>query len=120
MSAIAMVKPRHFRKYTLMNLDNLYSNAGAAALIMSALANQKRILILCNLVQGEIAVGALAEKVGLSQSALSQHLSKLKALNLVRTRRSAQTIYYSSPNPEVRTLLHTLDALYMVESKGSI
>lgn len=104
------------RKYTLMNLDNLYSNANAAALIMSALANQKRILILCNLVQGEVAVGALAERVGLSQSALSQHLSKLKALNLVKTRRSAQTIYYSSPNPQVRTLLNTLDALYMPET----
>lgn len=100
----------------LMNLDNLYSNAGEAALMMSALANQKRILILCNLVQGEIAVGALAEKVGLSQSALSQHLSKLKALNLVKTRRSAQTIYYSSPNPQVRTLLHTLDALYVPDA----
>ena len=82
---------------------------------MSALANQKRILILCNLVNEEIAVGALAEKVGLSQSALSQHLSKLKALNLVKTRRSAQTIYYSSPNPQLRRLLITLDALYQPE-----
>ncbi|MCD2173908.1 ArsR/SmtB family transcription factor [Rhizobium sp. C4] len=99
-----------------MNLDNLYSNANTAAMFMSALANQKRILILCNLVQGEIAVGALAEKVGLSQSALSQHLSKLKALSLVKTRRSAQTIYYSSPNPQVHTLLHTLNALYVAEA----
>jgi DNA-binding transcriptional ArsR family regulator len=98
-----------------MNLDNLYTNAQTAALMMSALANQKRILILCNLVNEEIAVGALAEKVGLSQSALSQHLSKLKALNLVKTRRSAQTIYYSSPNPQLRHLLITLDALYQPE-----
>ncbi len=100
-----------------MNLDSLYTNAGEAALIMSALANQKRILILCNLVQGEIAVGALADKVGLSQSALSQHLSKLKALNLVKTRRSAQTIFYSSPNPQVRTLLNTLNALYGADAE---
>jgi DNA-binding transcriptional ArsR family regulator len=98
-----------------MNLDNLYTNAQSAALMMSALANQKRILILCNLVNEEIAVGALAEKVGLSQSALSQHLSKLKALNLVQTRRSAQTIYYSSPNQQLRQLLVTLDALYQPE-----
>lgn len=95
-----------------MTLDNLYLHAGAAAQFLSALANQKRLLILCNLVEGEIAVGALAEKVGLSQSALSQHLAKLKALNLVQTRRSAQTIYYSSPNAQVHTLLSTLEALY--------
>lgn len=95
-----------------MTLDNLYLHAGAAAQFLSALANQKRLLILCNLVEGEIAVGALAEKVGLSQSALSQHLAKLKALNLVQTRRSAQTIYYSSPNQQVQKLLSTLEALY--------
>lgn len=97
-----------------MKLENLHSNANSAALLLSALANQKRILILCNLVKEEIPVGVLAEKVGLSQSALSQHLSKLKALNLVTTRRSAQTIYYSSPNPQVHTLLTTLEKLYDV------
>lgn len=95
-----------------MKLDNLHSNVNSAALLLSALANQKRILILCNLVTEEIPVGALAEKVGLSQSALSQHLSKLKALDLVQTRRSAQTIYYSSPNPQVRALLSTLEEIY--------
>ena len=95
-----------------MTLDNLYMHAGTAAQFLSALATQKRLLILCNLVEGEIAVGALAEKVGLSQSALSQHLAKLKALNLVQTRRSAQTIYYSSPNAQVHKLLSTLETLY--------
>lgn len=99
-----------------MILEHLFTNANSAALLMSALANQKRVLILCYLVTEELAVGALAEKVGLSQSALSQHLSKLKALNLVTTRRSAQTIYYSSPNPRVKTLLTTLDTIYS-ESK---
>lgn len=95
-----------------MTLDHLHLHAAPAAQFLSALANQKRLLILCNLVEGEIAVGALAEKVGLSQSALSQHLAKLKALNLVQTRRSAQTIYYSSPNLQVHKLLTTLDSLY--------
>lgn len=88
------------------------ARAEVATNLLSAMANPKRLLILKVLVRGEIAVGALAVKVGLSQSALSQHLSKLRAQNLVSTRRDAQTIYYSSKSNAVLTILGALDSLY--------
>lgn len=76
------------------------------------MANPKRLLILCNLVNGEVPVGVLATQVGLSQSALSQHLSKLRAQKLVKTRRDAQTIYYSSSSESVLKVLETLEQIY--------
>lgn len=76
------------------------------------MANPKRLMILCNLVNGEVPVGVLASQVGLSQSALSQHLSKLRAQKLVKTRRDAQTIYYSSNASQVLTILEALETIY--------
>lgn len=91
---------------------DLAGNAEQAAQLLAAMANPKRLLILCNLVGGEMAVGALATTVDLSQSALSQHLAKLRALKLVKTRRDAQTIYYSIASDEVQAVLETLYGLY--------
>lgn len=88
------------------------AQAEVATNFLSAVANPKRLLILKVLVAGEIAVGALAQKVGLSQSALSQHLSKLRAQNLVSTRRDAQTIYYSSKSDAVLTILDAIESIY--------
>jgi DNA-binding transcriptional ArsR family regulator len=85
----------------------------AAAALLSAMAHPKRLLILCNLVKGEMPVGVLAGRVGLSQSALSQHLSKLRAQKLVKTRRDAQTIYYSSTSSSVLKILGTLEDIYL-------
>ncbi len=95
-----------------MTSNIIYDQADTAASLLAAMANPKRLMILCTLVEGEIAVGALAEKVDLSQSALSQHLSKLRALRLVDTRRDAQTIFYSSSSRYVKTILNTLESLY--------
>lgn len=92
--------------------DAQHAQAEIASDFLSAMANPKRLLILRVLVGGEIAVGALANQVGLSQSALSQHLSKLRAQNLVTTRRDAQTIYYSSKSEAVMTVLEALDRIY--------
>ncbi|ASY63889.1 Transcriptional regulator, ArsR family [Sinorhizobium sojae CCBAU 05684] len=89
-----------------------HEEAETAAGFLSAMANPKRLLILDSLVKEEMAVGALANKVGLSQSALSQHLSKLRAQNLVSTRRDAQTIYYSSSSDAVMKILGALDEIY--------
>ena len=82
------------------------------ALLLSAIANKKRLLILAHLSKREIAVGQLAEQVGLSQSALSQHLSKLRQYDLVTTRRDAQTIYYSTTNKAVCKILATLTDIF--------
>ncbi len=93
--------------------DNLIQNCDQAAEFLSALANNKRLLILCKLLHNEMSVGALAQAISLSQSALSQHLAKLRALNLVSTRRDAQTIYYMVSSPHIELMLSTLSGLYM-------
>jgi len=100
-----------------MDTIDLTANANVAAALLSAMANPKRLLILCNLVRGEIPVGALAQEVGLSQTALSQHLSKLRAQKLVKTRRDAQTIYYSSNSEQVIKILEALTDIYAVQSR---
>ena len=82
------------------------------------MANPKRLMILCSLVKGEVPVGVLANQVGLSQSALSQHLSKLRAQKLVKTRRDAQTIYYSSTSEAVIKMLDTLEEIYCETEKS--
>ncbi|WP_459463867.1 ArsR/SmtB family transcription factor [Rhizobium sp. No.120] len=76
-----------------------------SAALLSAIANPIRFKILQLLVQGETSVSAIASHVGLSQSSVSQHLSRLRMQQLVSTRREAQTIYYSSESPAVRALL---------------
>ena len=78
-----------------MNISELQSQAHQVTTLLKAMGNERRFLILCYLVDGERSVGELERLVGLSQSALSQHLARLRRDGLVRTRRSAQTIYYS-------------------------
>jgi len=95
-----------------MDTMPLSEHSLAAAGLLSAMANPKRLMILCCLVKGEVAVGALAIRVDLSQSALSQHLSKLRAQKLVKTRRDAQTIYYSCSSPAVLKILASLEEIY--------
>ena len=76
------------------------------------MGNERRFVILCHLTEREHSVTELCGLVGLSQSALSQHLAKLRRDNLVKTRRSAQTVFYSVASPEVRPILHSLSAIF--------
>jgi DNA-binding transcriptional ArsR family regulator len=70
-------------------------HAGVAATLLKALAHRARLLVMCRLVDGEISVGELQMHVPLSLSALSQHLSVLRRVGLVTTRRQSQTVFYS-------------------------
>lgn len=90
----------------------LEAKADEVAATLAAMANPKRLLVLCTLLAGEKSVGDLAEIVRLSPAALSQHLGKMRALRLVATRRDGQTIFYSLASPEVRALLETLYQIY--------
>jgi DNA-binding transcriptional ArsR family regulator len=92
--------------------NRLIANAGLAAAFLSLMGNEKRLLIMSYLTEGEMSVGAIAEKVLLGQSALSQHLTKLRALNVVETRRDGQTIYYSCKSETVHELLRMLDGIF--------
>ena len=86
--------------------------ANQAARLMRALSNERRLMVLCELSNGEATVGDLAERVGLSSSALSQHLAKLRADELVRTRREAQTIYYRLGDPAAARVISLLADIY--------
>jgi DNA-binding transcriptional ArsR family regulator len=93
-------------------VNPLEAKADEVAATLAAMANPKRLLVLCTLLAGEKSVGDLAEIVRLSPAALSQHLGKMRALRLVATRRDGQTIFYSLASPEVRALLETLYQIY--------
>lgn len=90
----------------------LLDNAEAAAEFLSLISNEKRLAILALLLRGEMTVGSIADKVALSQSALSQHLAKLRGFDLVETRRDRQMIYYSCTSEAVRKVLLTLDGIF--------
>lgn len=93
--------------------DRLAEQAGEAARLMKLLANERRLLVLCKLAAaGEMTVGALASAVGLSQSALSQHLSLMRAEGLVRFRREGQALHYAIADPVAERLLATLREIY--------
>ena len=102
-----------------MNLELLKSKAGAAEAMLKAVANRNRLIILCELLKGERSVGALQTAIGLSQSALSQHLAHLRADELVATRRESQTIYYSLSSKRIARLIGLLYELYCAPGSDS-
>jgi len=87
-------------------------NVKKAEALLKILANQKRLLVLCYLSEGRKSVGELASIVELSHSALSQHLSKMKNLNLVEDSKEGQEVFYSIKSYEVRAILSTLYLIY--------
>jgi DNA-binding transcriptional ArsR family regulator len=95
-----------------MEIQKMEANADQATRLLTAMANSKRLLILCNLLDREMNVTELGDKVGLGQSPLSQHLSKLRAWDLVKTRRDGQQVYYSLASDAVTQVLTTLYAIY--------
>lgn len=94
------------------DLDVMRRNAGAAAAMMAALSHEARLRVLCDLVGGERMAGELVERSGLSQSALSQHLARLREEGLVSTRREGQAIFYSICNPDAARILAVLHDIY--------
>ena len=91
------------------SLAGFAEKAAEAATMLKALSNEKRLMILCKLLEhGEMSVNALIADVGLSQSALSQHLARMREENILDTRRDAQQIFYRVADPRVRKILTTL------------
>ena len=92
---------------------DLERSATEVADILRALANERRLMILCKLVEhGEATVGALVDDVGISQSALSQHLAKMREEGIVTFRRDAQTSWYRIADPRIEQLFATLHGLF--------
>src|SRR5271157_5639067 len=95
-----------------MNLGDLQLKAGEAERLLKAMASRPRLMIVCPLLKGVRTVTALHEAVGLSMSAMSQHLARLRADELVSTRRESQTVHYSITSEPAKTLITTLYELY--------
>ncbi|MFO1377262.1 MAG: metalloregulator ArsR/SmtB family transcription factor [Steroidobacteraceae bacterium] len=83
-------------------------HADRAARLLRSLANEQRLLLLCNLLEGPMSVGELNERVALSQSALSQHLAVLREAGVVTTERRAQSILYALPRGPVIDIIRVL------------
>ena len=97
----------------VLNLSDLEAKADQVAAVMKALANPRRLLILCKLAEvGTASVNTLAAAVGLSQSALSQHLAVMRDEGLVGFDRDGQTLNYRIADQRMTTLLETLYTLY--------
>jgi DNA-binding transcriptional ArsR family regulator len=112
MRATANPAPRPSRQ-AAATLAALEAKAAEAARMLRLLANENRLLLLCLLVaEGEMTVGRLAEALGLSQPALSQHLARLREDGLVAARRDAQSMHYRIADPRAARLLAVLHELY--------
>jgi len=91
----------------------LQQGAARAATLLRALGNENRLLVLCLLIEhGELSVGGLLERIPLSQSALSQHLARMREEGLVAYRRESQTLYYRIANPDVQKLVGALKNIF--------
>lgn len=100
--------------FDLTNFDitRFEASAGQAAKLLRALGNDRRLMILCQLTEGERSVGQLQPEVGLSQSALSQHLAVLRDEGIVATRREGQTVWYRIEDPAAMKVVATLAEIF--------
>ena len=95
-----------------LSAGQMARHADEAAALLKALAHPARLLVLCQLVEGEASVGELQPITGLSMSALSQHLAVLREMELVTTRREAQTIFYALAEGPASGILDVLHGAY--------
>lgn len=99
-------------------LASMEAHARDAAHLLKAMANEHRLLILCHLAEAEMSVGELNERITLSQSALSQHLSVLRQYGLVSTRRQSQTIYYRITDGAPMGVMQVLYDVFCAPPRG--
>lgn len=105
-------KPRTTAAATAGSIDLMRMHAQGAARLLRVLGNEQRLLVLCDLVEGERNVGALLSKLPLSQSALSQHLAVLRDAGVVHVRREGLQAFYSLAEGPAQPLMATLHAIY--------
>lgn len=96
----------------------LKSHARRASALLKAMSNPARLMVLCQLAQGEKSVGELEGAVSLSQSGLSQHLALLRRERIVATRRAGQTIFYSLVSPDAAAVMRTLYDVFCGKAGG--
>lgn len=100
------------RKSDMIDIDAMQMRANEATSLLSAMCNEKRLLILCQLIDGERTVNELAKLVGAAQPTVSQHLSLLRREGLINVRQDGRTHFYTLAGNEAREILGTLQSLY--------
>lgn len=95
-----------------MNLADMQGNAIEAAELLKVMAHPERLMVLCQLIQGEVGVGQLQLSSALSQSAFSQHLTVLRKHNLIKARKASQQVFYSLADPRVEPLIQSLHSVF--------
>ena len=95
-----------------IDIEAMQLQASKASNLLSSMCNEKRLMLLCRLVDGEHAVNDLAELLATRQSTISQHLALLRREGLVQARRDGQTQYYSLAGENARAIIETLQSLY--------
>lgn len=98
-----------------MELNDIKGKVGIVSELLKTMAHPERLLVLCQLMEGEIGAGALQESSALSQSAFSQHLSVLRKKNLVSIRKESQSVFYSLADPRISALITSLHTIFCEE-----
>ena len=101
-----------------MNIESMQASAREAATLLKTMSHPDRLLVLCQLTNGEVCAGELQKNSQLSQSAFSQHLAVLKKNELVKVRKSSQQVFYALTDPRVETLIQTLHQLFCQQEQG--
>ena len=105
-------------RQTKTDSQTLQAQAERAAKFLELLANPRRLMILCELIEGERSVGQLVPVAGLQQAALSQHLAKLREQKLVATRRQSQMVYYRIDDPDAVAVIRLLADIFCRPTKS--
>ena len=98
--------------YTDMDVAAMKGNANEAAVLLKVMAHPERLMVLCQLTQGEVGVGELQKNSFLSQSAFSQHLTVLRKHKLIKARKASQQVFYSLSEPRVESLIKALHSVF--------
>ncbi len=113
-----LTSPSYIYIYVVMNLQEMTRTAETVSDLMKVLSSRNRLMILCQLVEGEKPVGALARLLDLRDAAMSQQLSLLRKDGLVKTRRDGQTIYYALARSDISELMQFLYDTYCGRSEA--
>ncbi len=100
------------------NINGMKQNADDAAAFLKSLANPNRLMILCLLCESEMRVTDILTHLDISQTALSQHLARLRTEGIVDFRREHRTLYYFIKNPDVASIISTLHSIYCASAKN--
>lgn len=95
-----------------MNIETMQANAREAAALLKTMSHPDRLMVLCQLTEGEVCVGELLKNSQLSQSAFSQHLSVLRNNQLIQARKDSQQVFYSLADPRIKILIGTMHQLF--------